>query len=483
MAPPAFPPTKAVSAIRDRLGHPVIDSDGHLIEFMPMVRDHVVELGGESMAATIDAMVGGLHNVGAVPGAERRQLGRWRSPWWGVPTANTLDRASAILPALLHHRLEEIGIDFALLYPTYGLTVTALADDEPRRCLARAFNRYYAEAYDGFRDRLEPVACIPCFTPEEAVDELEHAVGELGLKAVMLAGVVPRPFPGPDHHPAARWIDTLAHDSPYDYDALWAACDRLGVAPTFHASGMGWGSRTSTSNYMYNHIGNFAAAGEAIARSLFFSGVPRRYPNLRFAFQEGGVAWACNLFSDILGHWKKRNRDAIGHYDPAALDRPLLASLFGQFAGGRMAAQADRLDYGLGMLSDPDDGNPLVDEFADSLVQQPEDVLDIFTRQFHFGCEADDPMNAMAFDRRLNPMGARLRGLFASDIGHWDVPDFRDVLPEAYELVTDDVLTEEDFRDLVFTNPVSLWCGTNPSFFHGTAVSEAVAQTQEAVTT
>jgi len=480
----AFLPTDAVRRVRDRLDHPVIDSDGHLIEFMPMVRDHVVELGGESMAATIDAMVGGLHNVGAIPaGAERRAQGRWRSPWWGVPTANTLDRATGILPGLLYRRLEEIGIDFALLYPTYGLTVTALPFDEPRRCLARAFNRYYAEAYEGFRDRLEPVACIPCFTPEEAVDELEYAVGELGLKAVMLAGVIGRPLPGAEDQPAARWIDTLAHDSPFDYDPLWAACDRLGVAPTFHASGMGWGSRTSTSNYMYNHIGNFAAAGEAIARSLFFGGVPRRFPNLRFAFQEGGVAWACNLFSDILGHWGKRNRDAIRHYDPAALDRTRLETLFAQFAEGRMAGQAHRLDYGLRMLSDPDDGAPLVDEFADSLVERPEDVLDIFTRQFHFGCEADDPMNAMAFDERLNPMGARLRGLFASDIGHWDVPDFGDVLPEAYELVTEGCLTEEDFQDLVFTNPISLWSGANPSFFTDTAVGDAVERRLGTVTT
>jgi predicted TIM-barrel fold metal-dependent hydrolase len=470
-----FVPSDEVARIRNRLEHPVIDSDGHLLEFLPVVRDYVVELSDESVAERFDRMVNGgraIHQF--APGDERRKLGMSRTAFWGVPTKNTLDRATAMLPALLYKRLDEIGIDYAVLYPTYGLTVTAYADDELRCAMARAFNRYYAEAYADYRDRLEPVACIPMFTPDEAVAELEYAVGELGLKAVMMAGVIPRSLPGHDGSRAARWIDTLGHDSIHDYDPVWAKCVELGVAPTFHAGGQGWGTRMSTTNYVYNHIGNFAAAGEAAARSLFFGGVPRRFPELRFAFQEGGVAWACNLFSDILGHWEKRNRDAISHYDPRELDLTMLADMFDRYGTPAMAARRDRMTYGLNMLSEPEDDPAIVDEFASSLITSPDDVLDVFTRQYHFGCEADDPMNALAFDRGLNPLGARLRGVFASDIGHWDVPDFRHVLPEAHELVDDGHFTDEDFHDFVFSNPVSLWAGNNPAFFKGTAVEEAV---------
>jgi NAD(P)-dependent dehydrogenase (short-subunit alcohol dehydrogenase family) len=42
---------------------------------------------------------------------------------------------------------------------------------------------------------------------------------------------------------------------------------------------------------------------------------------------------------------------------------------------------------------------------------------------FFFGCEADDRVNAWAFNRRANPLGARLNAIFGSDIGHFDVPD------------------------------------------------------------
>jgi hypothetical protein len=49
---------------------------------------------------------------------------------------------------------------------------------------------------------------------------------------------------------------------------------------------------------------------------------------------------------------------------------------------------------------------------------------------------------------------------------------------EAYELVEDGLMTEEDFRDFVFANPVSLLAGTNPEFFKGTAIEKEVEQTK-----
>ena len=65
---------------------------------------------------------------------------------------------------------------------------------------------------------------------------------------------------------------------------------------------------------------------------------------------------------------------------------------------------------------------------------------------FYFGCEADDPLNATAFNTKMNPFGARLGAIFSSDIGHWDVPDMTEVLAEAYELVDKEVVTERDFE-------------------------------------
>jgi predicted TIM-barrel fold metal-dependent hydrolase len=467
-----YEPSVKVAAIRAAIDHPIIDGDGHIIEYLPLVRDILVDLAGESVAERFDLVVGSGRIVAGLSPTQRRELGLMRLPWWGIPTRNTLDRATAMLPALLYRRLDQIGIDVAIAYPTYGLTAIHLTDDELRPALSRAFNRYVAEAYGPYRDRIVPVACIPTFTPEEAVAELEYAVGELGLRAVMMGGAIPRPFAGVDA-PGARWYDGLGHASAHDYTAVWEKCVELRVSPTFHSTGAGWGSRTSPTNYVFNHVGNFAAAGELTARSLFFGGVPMRFPQLRFAFLEGGAGWACNLFSDLLGHYEKRSLDAIGQYDPAALDRVQLSRLFAEHAEGAMRERLDRLADGLHMLSEPVGGSDVIDEFAESLVTAPRDIVSIFTERYFFGCEADDPMTAGAFDRARNPFGAALPAVFASDIGHWDVPDFGAVLAEAWELVEKGHLTADDFRAFTFGNPVALWSGTNTDFFAGTVVEDA----------
>ena len=302
--------------------------------------------------------------------------------------------------------------------------------------------------------------------------ELDHAIGVLGFKAVVMSGVVPRSV-RPDGV-AASWIDTLGHDSLHDYAPLWARCVELGVVPAFHGIGYGWGSRVSPRNYVYNHLGNFASAQEAACRSLVMGGVPKRHPGLRLSFLEGGVAWAAQLYGDLLGHYEKRNRDAVQRFDPARFDAELAAELFSEFANGPLRAYGSRVEEGAKPLGDPHISLYGIDDFAESGITGPEDIVDIFTRQLAFGCEADDPMNALAFNDKMLPCGARLNAMFASDIGHWDVPDLRGVLPEAWELVEDGHLSEQDFAEFTCGNVVRMLTGMNPRFFEGTAVADAV---------
>ena len=107
---------------------------------------------------------------------------------------------------------------------------------------------------------------------------------------------------------AARYrLDTFGVDSAFDYDPLWAKCVELGIAPVFHSSLQSHRVTRSATSYVYNHIGGLAASHESLCKSLFLSGVTHRFPTLRFGFLEGGVAWACSLLGDLVGHWEKRN--------------------------------------------------------------------------------------------------------------------------------------------------------------------------------
>ena len=70
----------------------------------------------------------------------------------------------------------------------------------------------------------------------------------------------------------------------------------------------------------------------------------------------------------------------------------------------------------------------------------------------------------------------KINALFSSDIGHFDVPDMREVLEDAHGLVTEGLMSEADFRAFTFTNPAHFWTNNNPSFFANTAVEKPVRQ-------
>jgi predicted TIM-barrel fold metal-dependent hydrolase len=457
-----MPDESEARTIREALSHPVIDADGHLIPFRPLLDDFVREVAGADVAERVTRYL-----------SDRPRSVTSFLPvrtFYGAPSENTLDRMSVTLPQLQHDRLDELGIDYALLYPT-GLQVLSCPDAEIRQAAARGYNEYVAEVYKGYRDRLEPVASIPSFSPDEAVAELNHAVGTLGLKAVVMSGVIPRTTSLPDG--SVTWVDSLGHGSVHDYDPLWQRCVELGVVPTFHGIGYGWGSRVSTTNYVYNHLGSFAAAQEAVCRSLIMGGVPVRFPDLRFAFLEGGVAWACQLLADLIGHFEKRNRDAIVQFDPGRLDVVRAGQLFAAYARGRMAEYAEQTSFvlpgGVAKALGADD----IDDFAESGLRCAGDIEEVFRRQFFFGCEADDALNGLAFDDRFLPKGVHLNAMFASDVGHWDVPDMRRVLPEAWELVEHGILHRSAFERFTFSNVVRMLTEVNPAFFDGTALADA----------
>jgi predicted TIM-barrel fold metal-dependent hydrolase len=469
--------------IRSQLNHPVVDGDGHAIEFGPVFFEYLKAAAGPETLAKYRKRLEEGGWFGLSPD-ERRRRRVFRPASWALPSKNTLDRATAMLPRLFRARMDDFGLDFSVVYPTLSLGLMGDPDEEIRRGACRALNLMFAEIFADQRDRMTPVATIPAFTPQEAIEELDYAVKTLGFKAVMIASAIRRPIPlvaetAPEVARYATWVDTLCVDSPYDYDPLWARCVEHRVAVTAHTPSMGWGARGTTNSYIYNHVGSFAACGEAFAKAIIIGGVAKRFPQLNFAFLEGGVAWAGELYGGLVGHCGKRNASVIHNYDPHAVDAEMLADLFAQYGEGMIEGRPDpkdpqftRTPNGWNWGSDGE----IAHELERSGIEKAEDLRALFERNFYFGCEADDPYVSMAFDSRLNPFGANLKPIFSSDIGHWDVPDMNEVLAEAYELVEHELLDEAQFRKFVFDYPATLHAGMNPDFFKGTVVEEAVGQ-------
>lgn len=468
-------------AVRSRLDHPVIDGDGHTVEYVPVLLDYLREVGGTGMIERYEKF-STLAWYDLTP-EERFRRRVTRPGWWTRPTRNTLDRATAMLPKLRRERMDELGTDFAIIYPTLGLYAVRAPDDELRRAVCRAINRMHADIFRDYATRMTPAATIPMHTPAEAVEELEYCVRELGFKAAMFASHVVRPIPAvADSHPEladqAIWIDNLALDSAYDYDPVWAKCVELKVAVTGHSLSMGWGAHATVNSFMYNHMGHFANSGDLLCKALFLGGVTRRFPGLNFAFLEGGVSWAVQLYHDLVGRWEKRNVEALAQLDPARLDQRTLTELFARYgeklvaglpreeiAAGVAEIAGNRDGLGAARRENPED----MDDFAACAITRREDIHGLFVPNFYFGCEADDPTTAWAFNGQ-----PRLNAMFSSDVGHWDVRDMRECVAEAYEGVESGLMDARDFREFVFANAARLHAGMNPDFFKDTAVEAEV---------
>jgi predicted TIM-barrel fold metal-dependent hydrolase len=471
--------TTKASRIRDAIDHPVIDADGHFVELAPVLDDALLASleaqGGSSLRDRYMASRAAPFDTSTVlAGRPGPAIDEWKAmpSWWGWQTRNTRDRATAHLPRLLYERLDEMGIDFSILYPSTSLGLIDIDDPELAGPVARAVNTWLAGLFRPYSDRLTVGAIIPMVTPEIAVAEIRHAVGELGFKSVVISGYATRFLGDPSAVPRAYRLDHYGLDSVYDYDPVWSTCVELGVAPVSHSAHQHHRVSRSPSSYVYNHIGGLATSHESLAKSLFLGGVTRRFPALRVGFLEGGVAWAVSLFADLIGHWEKRNGEAIQDLDPDRLDVDALMEFIGVYGDDPVLARLDRIRA---YFARPAGRPQEVDEFVRTGIKQAREFLELFVPRFYFGCEADDPLVAWAFAESVNPLGARFRPIFGSDISHWDVPDMTEPVAEAYELVEKGVIGEEEFRELMFLNPVRLHAGVNPHFFDETVVAEATS--------
>ena len=187
---------RSPSEVRASLKHPIIDGDGHWVEYNPVFAERMRKLAGDKAADGFIQSQRRIPDALKLSIAQRKERGIAMEGYWTRQSTNTRDRATAMMPRMLYDRLDELGIDFGIIYPTAGLSVPRIADDETRRAVCRGFNLVTAEYFGKLSDRLTPAAVIPMFTPEEAIEELEFAVKELGYKVAMLGSLMDRPVGG-----------------------------------------------------------------------------------------------------------------------------------------------------------------------------------------------------------------------------------------------------------------------------------------------
>src|SRR6187549_2440622 len=160
------------SEVRAGLKHPIIDADGHWVEYNPVFAERMRKVAGAKSADGFLASQRRVPDTLSLSIAERQQRGVAMEGYWTRQSTNTRDRATAMMPRMLYDRLDELGIDFGIVYPTAGLGLPRIADDATRRAVIRGFNVVTHEYFKDLGDKLTPAAVIPVHTPDEAIEEL-----------------------------------------------------------------------------------------------------------------------------------------------------------------------------------------------------------------------------------------------------------------------------------------------------------------------
>ncbi|HUY19984.1 MAG TPA: amidohydrolase family protein [Candidatus Binataceae bacterium] len=183
--------------------------------------------------------------------------------------------------------LEDTGIEFAVLYPTAGLACGKITDAYFANAAVRGYNDWLHDAYLRKSKRLKGMGLLPMCDIDGAVKEYRRVVKDLGMCGVML------PSNGLKAHPGSA-----------DFWPIYAEAEKLGGCVAFHGG-------------CHDHMGiddlNVFAAYHALGHplgmmralvSMVYNGIFDRFPGLKVAYLEAGVAWFLTALERGEGSFK-----------------------------------------------------------------------------------------------------------------------------------------------------------------------------------
>ncbi len=233
-----------------------------------------------------------------------------------APGGTATDRVCE--PGARLRRMDELGVDVEILYPTLALNGASQVEDPSLAgALARAYNRFAAEFAAADPRRLVPAIVAPMNHPGVAIQEIEYGRRELGLSLA-----VSNPTP-PDDIP---WSDPR-------YDALWAALADLDVALTFHeltasAPPHGTGVQRYQDDWAMLYVCTHVVEQVLVLTELILSGTLARFPGLRISLAESHVSWLEGWLALLDNQYTTDERGGRGRL-PAPTQRVLPPPVLG----------------------------------------------------------------------------------------------------------------------------------------------------------
>jgi predicted TIM-barrel fold metal-dependent hydrolase len=188
--------------------------------------------------------------------------------------------------------LDREGIDIQFLFPSFLLEVNTWADGGLGNGVCRAYNTWLAKMCAAAPERLKGIGLVCLCDPEGAAQELAR-IKQLGLAAVMISGVV----------------GSGRLDEPVN-EIFFAQANRLRLPIAVHFNLQFPGVSDLFPHFFPTRVLAGLFPLMAGFTSVMCCGLLERYPNLRFAFLEGGCNWVAAFLERIEDHYESPRYNA-----------------------------------------------------------------------------------------------------------------------------------------------------------------------------
>jgi predicted TIM-barrel fold metal-dependent hydrolase len=278
---------------------PIVDCDSHcyetsslpeIVAYMenPNIRRSFLVSSAEFIQATVlpqnlgERTVGGRLHIGGGTDSKTGVHALEEGPDGVHPVAATALRA-----------MDALAIDYTIIFPTPMLNLGVHPDQDVQNELIWAFNRWLVEDVIPCDERLLAMPVLPIHDPDQCVRNIEAFAQRPGVVGFMITCLQYQPL----HRNA--------------YMKVFAALNDRALPLAFH-SAPNWVERPFTvlGRFLGAHALGFPFYAMVQMTNVVLSGLPERFPNIRWIFMEAGQAWVPFTIARLDNEYKQRSAEA-----------------------------------------------------------------------------------------------------------------------------------------------------------------------------
>ncbi|MBM3676351.1 MAG: amidohydrolase [Actinobacteria bacterium] len=189
--------------------------------------------------------------------------------------------------------MDDMAIDYAILFPTPMLVLGVTPQPELEVGLARAYNRWLVRNVLPESDAIKTMLYLPLSDPDASAGFIEEFADAPGVLGFLVTCVRYQPI----------------HEN--RFMKVFAALEERSLPLAFH-SAPNWGERSfeQMNRFLGVHALGFPFYAMVQMTNLVYNGIPERFPNIPFVFMEAGVAWLPFMVGRLDNEYRMRSSEA-----------------------------------------------------------------------------------------------------------------------------------------------------------------------------